>query len=280
MKPIKSIFVALGWMAVTSTLTLAILAFFAFFSFDTNKIKTTFWPKNSNSLSLLQVGDNGNQTEYVNQDGTQVLGSQTAIVASDARAVIVANFLKRYNSSKAEGGFRDLDHPLVPEDYFGEFFVQLADKYGMDFRLLPAIAMQESNLCKVTPKTYNPDGSVRESYNCLGFGVYGDKVAHFPNFEANFEAAAKTLKKHYIDKGLDTPYKIMRKYTPPSDGSWAESVNQWMAEMRYDDRASGKTYKTDADLWEFVDGASGSAGVKTSTASALPSSQNATASAN
>lgn len=181
-----------------------------------------------------------------------VLGSSTIVETDDARAVLVANFLKRYNTPRPQGG-GNLNHPLVPEEYFGEFFVELADEYNLDFRLLPAIAMQESNLCNHTPKPKNENGIPTESYNCLGFGVYGDKVMMFPNFEANFELAAKTLKKNYIDIGLDTPYKIMKKYTPPSDGSWAESVNQWMAEMRYDDRKSGIQLKEDADLLEFTE---------------------------
>ena len=46
----------------------------------------------------------------------------------------------------------------------------------------------------------------------------------------------------------------MKKYTPSSDGSWADSVNQWMAEMRYDDREKGKTNKEDANVLEFAMG--------------------------
>jgi len=179
------------------------------------------------------------------------LGATTISESEDARAVIVANFLKRYNTPKPLG-VRRLNHPLVPEDYFGKFFVELADEYNLDFRLLPAIAMQESNLCVSTPRPLNENGNVVESYNCLGFGVYGKTVTMFPSFEANFEQAAKSLKKNYIDIGLDTPYKIMKKYTPPSDGSWAESVNQWMTEMRYDDRSSGIKLKENTDLLEFT----------------------------
>jgi hypothetical protein len=44
----------------------------------------------------------------------------------------------------------------------------------------------------------------------------------------------------------------MKKYTPSSDGSWASSVNQWMAEMRYDDHQAGREKKTDANVMEFA----------------------------
>jgi hypothetical protein len=151
---------------------------------------------------------------------------------ADARVILVQNFLERHDS------------PLAQEDNFGQVLVDLADQYNVDFRLLPSIAMQESNLCKVTPPG---------SYNCLGLGVHERGTWEFDSYKANFEAAAKILKKNYIDKGLTSPVEIMGKYTPKSNGSWAESVNQWMAEMRYDDRQAGRDLKTDANLLEFVE---------------------------
>lgn len=161
----------------------------------------------------------------------QVKGVQTILETQDARPVIVANFLERYKS------------PLTPYDHYGQVFVDLADKNGFDFRLLPAIAMQESNLCKLIP----PD-----TYNCLGFGIHARGTLAFPSYEANFERAARELKQNYIDIGLTTPEQIMTKYTPSSNGSWANSVNQWMAEMRYDDRQKGIGNKNDANVLEFA----------------------------
>ncbi len=157
---------------------------------------------------------------------------KTNAEGADARAQIVANFLERYNS------------PLKPYEYYGTKIVAIADKYNIDFRLLPAIAMQESNLCKVIPPG---------SHNCLGFGIHERGTLAFDSYEANFERAARELKRNYIDIGLTTPELIQRKYTPSSNGSWAASVNQWMAEMRYDDKDSGRTKKTNADILEFTD---------------------------
>ena len=77
--------------------------------------------------------------------------------------------------------------------------------------------------------------------------------------KANFERAARELKAYYIDQGRVTPELIMKKYTPSSDGSWARSVNQWMSEMRYDDRVLGQENKADsAYLLEFTSEGSGS----------------------
>ena len=161
----------------------------------------------------------------------EVKGVSTIKEIEDAREQIVGSFLERHNS------------PLEPYDYFGQFLVEIADKYGIDYRLLPAIAMQESNLCKKIPEG---------SFNCLGFGVHSKGTLAFESYEANFERAAKELKKNYIDIGLTTPEKIMTKYTPHSNGSWANSVNQWIAEMEYNSREKGRTEKTDADLEEYV----------------------------
>lgn len=234
-KTMKSIFLAFSWLLLSVGVAFVLIASVSFY-----KIGNFNFLKNNDAQNTVLITNRNSQTDQA------ILGSATVVETDDARTLLVANFLKRYNTPKPLGG-GNLNHPLVPEDYFGRVFVELADKYNLDFRLLPAIAMQESNLCNHTPKK---DGA--ESYNCLGFGVYGTKVTMFPSFEANFEQAAKTLKKNYIDIGLDTPYKIMKKYTPPSDGSWAESVNQWMAEMRYDDRKSGIKLKEDVDLLEFT----------------------------
>ncbi len=97
-----------------------------------------------------------------------------------------------------------------------EFIVKMADQYKLDYRLIPAIAMQESGLCK---------NIYEGSYNCWGWGIYGNKVTRFASYDEAIETISRGLKKNYIDKGLTTPEDIMRKYTPPSTGSWAFGVN-------------------------------------------------------
>ncbi|MBP9819671.1 glucosaminidase domain-containing protein [Candidatus Woesebacteria bacterium] len=180
-------------------------------------------------LGSVHISAPNTQTTEDNSD------LDTIVETADARTEIVANFLERHNS------------PLEPYSYYGTFLVEIADKYGIDFRLVPVIAMQESNLCKVIPK---------DSNNCLGFGVHSRGTLTFDRYEDGFERAARELKSNYIDRGLTTPEAIMKKYTPHSNGSWAASVNQWMAEMRYDDRQLGRTLKSDADLLEFIDATS------------------------
>ncbi len=157
-------------------------------------------------------------------------GISTVVESSDARVDIVASFLERHTS------------PLQPYDHYAQFIVDTADKYGVDYRLIPAIMMQESNLCKAIPPG---------SYNCLGFGIHSEGTLGFDNYEAGIDRATRELKANYIDEGLTTPEKIMSKYTPSSNGSWAASVNQWIAEMEYNDVSKGRTEKSDADLTQY-----------------------------
>ena len=109
---------------------------------------------------------------------------------------------------------------------------------------MPAIAIQESNLCKDT----NPGAP----HNCLGFGIHARGTLDFESYEAGFERAGRELKQNYIDRGLDTVSLVESKYTPSSNGSWANSVNQWMAEIRYDDRDKGRSEKINTHVLEFA----------------------------
>ena len=134
-----------------------------------------------------------------------VLGAYEAnITTADGRSANLKNFFRKYNS------------PLF--DY-ADIIVSDSDKYGFDYRLLPAIAMQESNLCK-----YIPDNS----YNCWGWGIYGNTVTKFTNYQDAIDTVSKGLKRDYLDKGLVTASAIMAKYNPSSSGSWAHGVNLFL----------------------------------------------------
>lgn len=130
-----------------------------------------------------------------------------ALSAREARIEVLREFFARYNS---------------PLEDFADHIVATADKYDLDYRLLPAIAMQESTLCKKTPA---------DSYNCWGFGIYGNKVTRFVNFEEAIETVSKTLALNYHAQGLRNPIEIMSKYTPSNTGEWAENVSYVMSRI-------------------------------------------------
>jgi hypothetical protein len=132
---------------------------------------------------------------------------------------------------------------MKPYDHYGRFLVDLADEYNLDFRLLPAIAMRESNLCKNTHSG--------APHNCLGFGIHSEGTLDFDSYESGFERAAKEIRAYYVDQGRITTEMVGQKYA--TSPTWADGVNQFMAEMRYDDRALGLELKEDdTNVLEFA----------------------------
>lgn len=130
---------------------------------------------------------------------------------SDSRSILVRDFFKKYNSP-----LKDINAQ----------FIEVADKYGLDFRLLPAIAMQESNGGKKV---------IKDSHNPFGYGIYGNLVIKFASWEEAVEKVGNALRRDYLSQGLNTPDKIMAKYTPPSlssGGTWAKGVKSFMQELQ------------------------------------------------
>lgn len=133
--------------------------------------------------------------------------SGNVIEAQNSKAEKVRAFFAKYNSS------------LEP---YAVDVVNAAEEYGMDYRLIPAIAMKESTLCKKIPVGSN---------NCWGYGIYGGKVTKFSSYKEGIYTVTKALATKYKDRGLVTPEQIMTMYTPGSDGSWARDVNLVMSQI-------------------------------------------------
>jgi len=156
-------------------------------------------------LKVIQINKPSTQlfAALPKEDG-DVLG---VFSSADARPIIIKKYLEKHKS------------PLL--EYSDELLAS-SEKYGVDYRLIVAIAQCESNLCKKSPPG---------SYNCWGF-ENGD--TKFLSWGQALDQVAKTLKEGYIDQGLTTPEEIMPKYAPPSvekGGPWAKCVNQFMDEL-------------------------------------------------
>jgi len=133
---------------------------------------------------------------------------ENTIKSEDSKTEIVRQFLARYNS------------PLEP---YAPDIVAAANRYDMDWRLLPAIAMQESTLCKKI---------IADSHNCWGWGIYGKKVTKFSNYPEAIETITKTLSTKYRDKGLVTAFEIAKLYNPSNTNNWAENVTFVMNQLK------------------------------------------------
>lgn len=130
-----------------------------------------------------------------------------SIDGDDARSMILKKYLRYYHS------------PL--ENYAQKLVVE-ADKNGLDYRLLTAIAQQESNLCKFIPPG---------SHNCWGWGIHSKGSLGFTSYDKAIETVSYGIKKDYIDQGFTSIEDIMSKYTPMSDGSWAFGVSKFMLDI-------------------------------------------------
>lgn len=143
----------------------------------------------------------------------QVLGSfSTAIAKDDARPEILRQFLHNHSS---------------PFEDYAQTLVDASDKNDIDFRLITAIAMCESNLGK-----HMPQGS----YNAWGYAIYTgeESGATFDGWEHGIDVMANYLASNYYSKGLTTPEEIGPIYAPPSvetGNSWAKCVRSFMNEL-------------------------------------------------
>lgn len=175
-------------------------------------------------LSLLSLNSNATQPKVLGTQatllenphfGVQVYAAlpngqpviSSGAVAADGRVEMIRQYLARYSS------------PLEP---YAEVLVQASDQNGLDFRILTAIAQQESNLCKKSPAG---------THNCWGWGIHSEGTLGFVNYETAIRTVAQGIKEDYLDKGYDTVDKMMAKYTPSSNGSWAFGVTQFISEM-------------------------------------------------
>jgi len=137
-----------------------------------------------------------------------VLGAST--VKAEAKPVILKKYLQSHGSVL---------------ELYSDVMLEAAEKHNLDWRLLPAIAGQESTFCRTIPNN---------SYNCWGWAVTETYTKKFSNFEESIWRVAKGLREDYLNEGLETPEAIMTKYTPASlekGGSWAKGVRYFMWEL-------------------------------------------------
>ena len=186
----RKLLLALSFFMFTPIFILFSFAYFTGFSL----------PEMSQAVAVdasYTVADQGNRQ-------AMVLGSYTM---ADAIPVVISNYLEHYHS------------PIPPEPV-----VKYADEYGIDPRLIVAIAQQESNLGKKMPES---------CHNAWGYGIHARGTLCFDNWDEGIRTVTKGIAEKYCRIGLcDDPCLMMKKYTPSSDGSWCFGVNQFLDEMR------------------------------------------------
>jgi hypothetical protein len=143
------------------------------------------------------------KADTVSADGLVVSSSASLITPTkgdvydfDLRIFKLQMYLKKHNS---------------PLELYADHIVRTADKYGLDWRLVTAIAGVESTFGKRIPKG---------SFNAYGW-VNGDYK--FKSWEDSIETVSRSLKEKYINRGADSIEKIAKIYAPPSR-TWSGNV--------------------------------------------------------
>ena len=139
-------------------------------------------------------------------------------IASGSSASLKTLDVKPGNDYRVTALKRYLDKNGSPLADYAQVFVDYADKYNIDYRLVPAISGVESTFGKQIPIN---------SFNAYGWagGEY-----RFASWEDSIMEVTKTLKSNYIEKGAVTIDQIARIYCPPSS-TWAGKVKYFVGKI-------------------------------------------------
>jgi len=131
------------------------------------------------------------------------LKSEVVIAVEDHREKILENYLNELNS------------PLAPH---AKTFIESADKYNLDWKLLVSISGLESGYGKHQPLN---------SHNGWGWGYNNGSVKHFTSWDVAIEEISRGLREGYL-KELDhsDPYVIGPTYA--ASPTWADRVTYFM----------------------------------------------------
>lgn len=122
----------------------------------------------------------------------------------DERAKILQEYLFRYNS---------------PLRNHTQDFVEAADLYSLDWKLVAAISGVESTFGKAIPG----------GYNAWGWGVYGTQAIYFKSWRDGIYTVSAGLRQNYLDKGLTNPYEINRIYA--ASPTWGSHVSYFLQDI-------------------------------------------------
>lgn len=142
-------------------------------------------------------------------------------------ASVIILFFSGVTVTKAsEPDFRVLQMRAVLTQYnspmvgLEDTMVATADRYGLDWTLLAAIAGTESSFGKRMP------------YQCInpyGWGIYGSNKLCFASFEAAIQGVAAGLANKYNTTSLES---IARTYNTVSTDSWISHTRFFMQKIK------------------------------------------------
>lgn len=137
-----------------------------------------------------------------------IILSARPAAAFDPRASQMRKVLEKYHS------------PMIGLE---DKMIATADKYGLDWTMLAAIAGTESSFGKRMPA------------NCInpyGWGIYGDHRICFESFEKAIDTVGEGLGKKYNKTSVST---IAHTYNTVSTDGWTRHTNYFMDKIKNTD---------------------------------------------
>ena len=160
-------------------------------------------PKIIISVLLGLILSTGTANANTARPSAKLALATNSIYQIDNRAIVLRSFLSEYDS------------PLAAH---ANTFITEADKHGLDWKLVTAIAGNESYFGHLIPY---------ESNNAWGYGVYGNNVIRFSTWDEGIVTVSSAIKSNYIDKwGATNIYEIGAIYA--EDPAWANKVSHFI----------------------------------------------------
>ena len=167
-------------------------------------------PKNTDEVVRAASAENATATEAVANAPTQVAAPGTVDATLASSDAPIDNRVE-----KLEGYLRAQRSPFAGN---AADFINAADQYSLDWKLLPAISGVESGFGRAY---------IIGTYNAWGWG--GGYIA-FGSWTNAINTIAKGLRENYANHGLITPAQIAPVYAPPSY-TWAANVQMYMDQI-------------------------------------------------
>jgi len=203
---------------------LGVLLFIPFRTYLGDQIDSVVQSQTTETGDVLGYATPLNSREELT--GTRVITTQQRLLETsplsarieDPRIIAMEEFLESYDS------------PLTPHS---RTFINEADQYGLDWRLVASISGVESAFGELIPPG---------SYN--GWGWKGDPTQEWSHFSGWDEAIATVTRGLALGYGITlTPFDIEPTYCPPCgrnpEHAWANGVTNYMNQLE----ALSETYE-------------------------------------
>ncbi len=195
-------------------------------------------------LVFLTPASHFNDSLSVDQNPLAIEQNEAVATAQvlDPRAQILQAYLARYNS---------------PLQNHSQDFVDAADKYHLDWKLVPAISGVESTFGKHIPG----------GYNGWGWGVYGDQALGFDSWTDGIYTVTEGLKTRYVDRGLTEPLAMNKVYA--ASPTWGTHVNFFLNDLNRFEKEYKRVHGATGQL-AYLNMSANPAGTSAQLASQLP----------